>query len=292
MAVFRKSPNRSPKINPYSYYKSSVTDQNKNRKTIKKNTPGRLLWRVVHGTSLTRILIVLIGIGLGLYLMSASTDPIVRFSTSDVIARDASTYRSQIHNIIQKSIFNRSKLLFDYRGVESSIKEQFPEIGSAQISFDLVGRRPVVKIQILKPAYIFQTNGLFWVIDTRGVSIGLQSELNEAYTSSLQTVIDEVGTNAVVGTALMSAKQTNFLTSIILLLEKQLVIVEEVYIPPNPKEIDIRVASDIWRYKLSIDEPPAEQAGTLLASRATLKLNNDIPSEYVDLRTSEKVFWK
>lgn len=292
MSGFRKKPDSLTRVRPYTYYKSPRTQLNKKTPALSTNKGVRFFRFMIQRMSIFRILVVLTGLALLLYLMNAATDPIVRFSSGSVSARETSVYRQQIQSILKGSPFNRSKLLFDYQGVEESIKQEFPEIESVQVSFDLVGRRPVIKLFTLKPAYIFQTNGLSWVIDERGIAIGLQSELRESFTSSLQTITDEVGSKADIGTALMSSKQTSFLRSVIKLLEKQLVVVTDVLIPSNPKELDLKVAGDSWRYKLNIEEKPSTQAGTLLAAQATLKLNGNVPVEYVDLRTSEKVYWK
>lgn len=290
MSPFRKRPDKSQRVSPYSYYKTkNLEPSNKSKGLFKARRSLKLLGAKL---SVFRILVVIFGALLLLYLLSATTDPIVRFSSTGTNARDTSIYREQIQEILKSSIFNRSKLLFDYRGVEKSIKADFPEIETVQISFDLVGRRPVMKLLTLEPTYIFQTNGLAWVVDRRGVAIGLQSDLKDSFTAQLSTIIDEVGTNAVVGTTLMSTKQTEFLGSVLQILEKQLVVVTDIYLPGSPKEIDIKVASDSWRYKLNIDEKPSGQAGTLIAAQATLKQNGNTPTEYVDLRTSEKVFWK
>lgn len=290
MSLLRKRPVKSASVNPYRYFKSSYVA--KNNKAVAKHKLKGLSWFSRSNVSFLRILVVLAGFGLTVYLFSATTDPIVRFSSTGTNARETTIYRQQIQKILKKSLFNRSKLLFDYRGVERSIKAEFPELESVQISFDLIGRRPVTKLITLEPAYIFQTNGLAWVVDERGIAIGLQSDLKESFTASLETITDEVGTNAAIGSSLMSLKQTNFLSSMYKLLEKQLVVITEVFLPGSPKELDIKVAGDSWRYKLNIDEQPAGQAGTLLAAQQTFKSNNLTPTEYVDLRTSEKVFWK
>lgn len=292
MSGFRKKPDNSPRASRYSYYKSSKTDLNRKTPARNTNKATRFLRYMIQRMSIFRILVVLTGLTLSLYLMNASTDPIVRFSLSSASARETSVYRQQIQYILKGSLFNHSKLLFDYRGVEESIKQEFPEIEAVEISFDLVGRRPVIKLFMLKPAYIFQTNGLAWVIDQRGIAIGLQSELRGSFTLSLQTITDEVGSSAAIGTVLMSSKQTNFLRSVIELLEKQQVVVTDVFVPGSPKELDLKIASDSWRYKLNIEEKPSTQAGTLLAAQATLILNGDVPVEYVDIRTSEKVYWR
>jgi len=293
MAVFRKKPATTAKVNPYSYYRSTTSADSTRKNRIRDPKKIiRVVDLVTKPLSLLRVFTVLTGLALGLYLVSASTNPIVRFSTTGVNARETSNYRMEIQKVLEQSAFNRSKLLFDYRGVEKSIIDKFPEIGLVQISFDLVGRRPVIKLNTLEPAYIFRTGGLSWVIDRRGVAIGLQSELKDSFTATLQNITDEVGSVATIGSVLMSPKQIDFITSVIGVLEKQLVLVTDVYLTDSPKELDIQVSSDNWRYKLNIDEKPTGQAGTLLAARETLRLNSQTPVEYVDLRAGEKVYWK
>lgn len=225
-------------------------------------------------------------------MLSAETDPIIRFSSSEVNARDTSLYRSESQKIIGGSIFNRSKILFDYQSVEEDIKARFPEVESLRISFDLIGRKPVIQLQMQEPAYLYQANGATWVIDTRGIALGLRSDLKDAYAASLHTIVDEGSSSGEIGKTLMSSQQVNFLSTVISLLEKQQVVISGIYVPQNPKQLDLVVAGGEWRYKLSTVEQATSQAGTLIAARATLAANGNTPTEYVDLRSGEKVYWK
>jgi hypothetical protein len=169
---------------------------------------------------------------------------------------------------------------------------RFPEIASLKVSFDLIGRKPVLQLQIQKPAYLYQTGSSIWVIDNRGIALGLSGDLKDSYAASLRTVVDEGFSNGEIGKALMSSQQINFLSTVIGLLEKQQVVINNIYMPQNPKQIDLVVAGNGWRYKLSTVEQATAQAGALIAARATLAANGYVPSEYVDLRSGEKVYWK
>lgn len=281
----------TPKLSTYSYYKSQVNTESRS-KTSRSGTLVRVIRSIRSRLSFFRLIIffgILAVIG---YMLSAETDPIIRFSSSEVNARDTSLYRSESQKIIGGSIFNRSKILFDYQSVEEDIKVRFPEVESLRISFDLIGRKPVIQLQMQEPAYLYQANGATWVIDTRGIALGLRSDLKDAYAASLHTIVDEGSSSGEIGKTLMSSQQVNFLSTVISLLEKQQVVISGIYVPQNPKQLDLVVAGGEWRYKLSTVEQATSQAGTLIAARTTLAANGNTPTEYVDLRSGEKVYWK
>lgn len=280
------------RLSTYSYYKSPINNGDKRINNARSGVLLRTYRFLRHKLSFFRLVVFLGVIAVFIFLLSAETDPIIRFASNEVNARDTSLYRSEAQKLIKKSIFNRSKLLFDYQGVEADIRTRFPEVESVKISFDIVGRKPVIQLQMQEPAYLYQTKGLTWVIDTRGIALGQRSDLKTSYTEALHTIIDEGQSDGDVGKALMSTQQVDFLSSVIKLLEKQQRVISEIFIPLNPKQIDITVVGDSWRYKLSTVEQATNQAGTLLAARATLRANGNTPTEYVDIRSGEKVYWK
>ncbi len=281
----------TPKLSTYSYYKSQVNTESRS-KTSRSGTLIRVIRSIRSRLSFFRLIIFFCILAVIGYMLSAETDPIIRFSSSEVNARDTSLYRSESQKIIGGSIFNRSKILFDYQSVEEDIKARFPEVESLRISFDLIGRKPVIQLQMQEPAYLYQANGATWVIDTRGIALGLRSDLKDAYAASLHTIVDEGSSSGEIGKTLMSSQQVNFLSTVISLLEKQQVVISGIYVPQNPKQLDLVVAGGEWRYKLSTVEQATSQAGTLIAARATLAANGNTPTEYVDLRSGEKVYWK
>ena len=281
-----------PRVSSYSYYKSPSANTGNSSRTERSGVVLRSIRLIRSKVSFLRLIIALALLIIIIFLLSAENDPIIRFSTSEVNARDTSVYRSEIKQIISRSVFNRSKLLFDYRSVEDDIKLRFPEIESLNISFDIVGRKPVVRIQIQEPAYLYQASNLTWVIDTRGIALGQKSDLKESYIASLYTIIDEGTTEGETGKALISSQQVEYLNVVVDLLEKKQITVENIYIPLNPKQIDLTIKAENWRYKLSTEEQATNQAGTLIAARETLLVNGNTPTEYVDIRSGEKVYWK
>lgn len=286
----RPSRPKSTKLNTYFYYKTS-----------KSPSRGRALGSrgLLHFAkalapriSIFRLLTIVFGLVIVGFILSVDTKPIIRFTSSGVNARDTDLYRNESQAIIKQSIFNRSKLTFDYRDVEEELKSSFPEIENIRVSFDIIGRRPVIQMNMHKPTYLFQTSSISWAIDNRGVAIGRADDLKESFTGSLATIADELGADVEIGDTLISSSEIAFLTSVIELLSKQGAIVEAIYIPLSPKQIDIVLRDEGWRYKLNSEGESTFQAGTVLASRATLKANGDIPMEYIDLRVAEKVYWK
>ena len=283
----RKQRDQTTKLNTYSYYKTNGSGGSKKDST--KRGLSRFARAVKPHFSVFRMVVVLSGLISVGFLLSVETTPIIRFTSPGVNARDTDIYRSGAQGIIKSSVFNRSKLTFDYRGVEESLKTKFPEIETISISFDVIGRKPVIQMFMHKPTYLFSTNGTSWAIDDRGVAIGRQNDLKESFTGSLDTITDEIGVQASIGDTLISPLQVTFLTAMIDLLSKQQAVVEAIYIPLNPKQIDIVVRGEGWRYKLNSESTVTSQANQLSGYTSA---NGNTPSEYVDVRVPEKVYWR
>lgn len=274
----------------YSYYGNSRSSNVEEERGSPANPFGRFI-RGLRRISFSRALVVLaVVIVLGI-LLSANTSPIIRLSHEDTTARSADAYRDETERILKSSVLNRTKVTFDYTGVEEELKKSFPEVEDARVTFDVFGRRPVVQLALYSPSFRVDSNGAVWVVDSRGVSIGKQEDMGKDLTT-LPLVKDEIGLAKEPGTSLMSPGEVTFLASVLDILAEKSLSVSGIFIPRTPKELDIQLAGEGFRYRLNTDEKAGEQAGALLAARDTLSGRSEVPVEYVDLRPGEKIFWK
>ncbi len=288
-----RNPARSrQKLNVYSYYGSTKKSPSK-RSRGSKNRLARF-WRTLRSISLVRIALVLVGVVAIATVLSVNANPIVRFEEGVLPLHAAEVYRTTTSKVIKSSIFNRSKLTFDYSGVENKLKSEMPEITDVSISFDLVGRSPVVSLSLQPPTYRVKSAGKIWVIDNRGVVIAPESTTDRDL-SPLPLITDEIGlvlSDESIGKSLLSPGEVEFLGQVMASLKSVNITPDYVYIPATLREIDIQLSGESWRYKLNTSEQGRDQAGALLAARETLSKSGQTPTEYVDLRAGEKVFWR
>lgn len=286
-----KETKNTSRLKAYSYYGSGTR---KDHTTSVDRHGKQVIARITRThLSFTKICIVLLGLIAFGFISSVESTPIIRFSSSGVNPRDTEDYRKGATEIIKSTVFNKSKLTFDYKKAEEDIKKKYPEVESVSITFDLVGRKPVFQMQIHSPAYLYEVLGVRWVIDNRGIAIGRQEDLKESFTESLKTIIDESRDNNIkIGETLLAPSIVTYISTLENVLSKQLTVVESIYIPITPKEVDLVIRGENWRYKLNSEGEVTIQAGTLLAARATFNADGVVPIDYVDLRVPEKVFWK
>lgn len=222
------------------------------------------------------------------YFINASSNPIIRVDENNKLMNDINIYTASAENTIKNKFINRTKITFDYVEFEKNMKEKHPEIKSINTSFAIFGSRPVIRLSFYEPSLLIKSMGKTWVVDARGVAIDeYRSEL-----SSLPIVMDEIGVPVELGGTIISSKDVAFINKIESIARSNDIIVEKYTTPNLPKQIDVKVAGEGYYTKFNLNEDPAVQIGTWLVARENLTKNNLVPSEYIDIRALEKVYWK
>jgi len=235
-----------------------------------------------------RVFIILSAFGLVGLLIYASADPIIRIGSDQVVIHDQQSYIDEASNSIKSNLLNRTKLTFDYLGFAKRLQNEYPEIASVSTSFALVGTRPVVRLEFHKPAMLVTSLGKTWVVDDRGVAIAKdQGKFND-----LPKLDDEIGVAVEEGGAVVSSSDVNFVLQIEKVAKEKGVAVEKYSTPLIPKQLNVRVVGESYYTKFNLNEDSIGQIGSWLIARENLARISQLPAEYLDVRTIEKVFWK
>jgi len=235
-----------------------------------------------------RWITLLATIGLVFYFISASSNPIIRINDKDKPIEDLKSYSESAGATIKSKLINRTKITFDYLEFEKTMKVKHPEIKSITTSFAIFGGRPVVRLSFYEPSLLVTSLGKTWVVDARGVAI---DEYNSEM-SSLPKVIDEIGVPIEIGGTIISSQDVAFISKIERIAREKGIVVEKYTTPNLPKQIDVKVAGEGYYTKFNLNEDPAVQIGTWLVVRENLTNKNLVPTEYIDIRAFEKVYWK
>lgn len=277
----RKPTYETPKTRVYSYSDISKKNQSVPSAKAARNKLPRLQlmtrWAVVLGV------VFIIG-----WVLSASVNPIVRISEDEITIKPQSEYEESAKTIIESSILNRTKLTFDYLGFELKMKEKYTEISSVETSFALIGSRPVVRLKYHDPVIIVESLGKKWLVDNRGVV--LSEATSESY--KLPILTDEIGLAREVGEYILSSNDVEFILYIHKIAKEKGIGIDKYTTPLVSKQLNVKVAGEGYYTKFNLSEEVDEQAGTWLVARDKFKELNQTPAEYVDVRASEKVFWK
>lgn len=274
----------NPKNRVYSY--SDITNKRRNNPTENKKTSRRI--KLPFFQLLVRWLVVISIVMIISALTFASSSPIVRISSDEVPILPQSDYEQSAITFIKSSLLNHTKLTFDYLGFELNMKEKHPEIASVNTSFALVGSRPVIRLSFYKPVIRVTSLGKTWLVDSRGMAIA-SSQTDD---KKLPAVIDEIGVAKELGDAVISASDVNFILTLENIAKEKGINIDKYTTPAIPKQLDVRVVGEQYYTKFNLDEDSKEQAGAWLVAREKLLSIGQIPAEYLDLRASEKVFWR
>lgn len=278
----RKPNYDTPKTRVYSY--SDITKKNERvanqNKDKKKNLPKIEI--------LTRWIIVLTVVFIIGWILSASVNPIVRIAEDEITIKPSTEYEQSVKTIIKSSLLNRSKITFDYLGFELKVKEKYTEVSSVETSFALIGNRPVVRLKFYDPVILVESLGKKWLVDNRGVVLSESTDDN----SKLPRLTDEIGLATEVGGYILSSKDVEFILFVHKTAKEKGIGIEKYTTPLISKQLNVKVVGEGHYTKFNLSEDVKEQVGTWLASRDQLKNLGQTPTEYVDIRASEKVFWK
>lgn len=285
------------KANVFSYYH--------NRESADEPTRGRLRsaeamidmkqsrWAQFRALPvLLSVVVIVVSLGYNFFLSTSPRIIVGGAESEQMLLKDRSVYSSAVQDTLSDSIFNRTKMTFQADTVRQSITEQFPELQSVRVSLPFMGVKPVVRIEPAKPAMILVANdGASYVLDVAGrvisVDVGRVSEIPD-----IPVVNDRSGLTSAVGSRLLSGTDITFIQRFLYQLRKQGYAVESLTLPAGTRELQIRLQNVRYVVRVSLREDVLQQSGSFVAIMEYLKQNRVQPTEYVDLRVGERVFYK
>lgn len=246
---------------------------------VKRKT-GKLK-RFVSGSARTAVIVALV-LALVSILRLEST-PVV-FVKNDERSR-RQLYQEYTTKVLSSSIMNKTKLTLQRSMLEQKLVEEFPEISAATISVDFLGRKPVLDLQL---------SSITAVVEGRGGKFALASNGRLAYQTNEKiglTVKDESGIELKKGERVMRSDDSEFLGVITDVFSANNREVEYVKITTTPRELLLKQVNKTYEVKMYFEEDPYDQLGALFAVEKTLGEGGAVPTKYIDVRISEKVFW-
>lgn len=289
----RRTPVQGSRPAVFSYYargSSPGGDQNTGRNEQAKGRADKSRLRLASLPSYIALIVAVIAV-----VYTCMLQPNPRISVADkpgTIYRPVADYQNAINAMWQSSVFNRSKLTIRSEQLQRDIKSQFNEIESVKIELPLLGQRPKVALVPAKPAMHFvSSNGSFYV-NYQGKVLSRTTDVIQNQTD-LPLVLDESRIPADPGKPIISETEATFLQKLAGHLKAENIAYESIVLPATAaKEADVRLPGQKYHLKFSMLTDPRQAVGSYLAIRDKLAKQNITPSEYIDLRTDEKVFYK
>lgn len=213
-------------------------------------------------------------------IVAASSDYPVSQLATDAYARAANT-------LLRGSFLNRSKLTLNSNGIASSLQKQFPELTSVVVTVPLVGNRPVIYVDPSKPAFAVETAGGSYSMDAKGYILARLSS-----SPASLTVLKETSSRTPrPGTQYLSSSTVSFCSTVSYELKQAGIPVAYLNLPAAaPYELDAYVSGKPFYIRFNIEDDAMQQSGAAVATLQQLGANT--PGQYLDVRVSERVYYK
>ena len=290
-----RSVRRTPRSNvsTMSYYnnRSEKTSQLGRRPDEKPAVTRKKNSFFHHIPALVLLVVVLVSV-----VFISTLNPVAKVVMIDddknTTIRSEEAYRLKVEEFISGSVINRSKFTFDSAGLVADLKTSFPEVAAATVTLPLMGRRPVIEIQTTRPAFILASESSAVLVGNNGIALANTNELKGVSKLGLRSVNDETGLDIQIGKPALPQEQSQFISIVVEQLEKQNYRIDSLTIPQSPYDLHVRLQGQRYFIKFNILEDPKQQAGAFVALQKQLQKDGKTPSEYIDVRVGERVFFK
>ncbi len=282
----RRSVGGSGQRPAFSYY---AGDQRAKIDTVRERNADEKKRRIGRGVRLIPTIIAV-----GAILVSVVYNTTLSSSPYIVFAGDASPYRakeyyqSKSEDILQSSVKNKSKLTLNVGRTETALLEEFNEFDVVRLTMPIIGRRPTLTAHVRQPALLLATTTNIFVVDGSGKVVVDANALPSSAKEKLLSVKDQSGLAVSVGAQVLTSETVAFIKEMAHQFTEKQMVITEVVLPTTPNEVDIRIKDLKYFVRADTMGNARLQAGAFFA----VKDSGVAPSEYVDVRVEEKVFYK
>ncbi len=302
MGIFKKQnhtrrPSVSPKSNTskynYSSKRAEVGSQT-SRQSINELNKKRQQTKSGFYLNIPALIVLILFLCGIIYASTLSGNIKIKLlsDNKNITLRERSVYQKTVDDFIRKSVFNRSKLMFDSQGLTAELKQEFPEIADIDISMPLLSRHIEVKLQLTKPSFLLDSKQNLFLVGNNGVALLKASDIEDLPSLNLLTVTDQSTLEVELGKPAIPKEHAQFINLAVEQLQKQGFEVENLTIPTNLYDLHIKLKGLSYYIKLNILEDPKQQVGSFIALKQHLDSKGQAPAEYIDLRVGERVFYK
>jgi hypothetical protein len=211
---------------------------------------------------------------------------------SEVLLRPKPEYEKYASQQLA-GFWDANKVTVNTGQLSNKMLQKFPELTSASVTIPLLAHKPIVYVEPSKPAFILlASNGAFLVSDSgkallRGADAGSFSQ------AGLPVITDRSGLQLELGHQALATSSVAFVQSVMAQLDAAHVSVGSMSLPSNANELDIQIAGQPYEVKFNLHSDKArEQAGTYLATIASLQKQGITPSKYIDVRVDGRAYYQ
>ena len=205
-----------------------------------------------------------------------------------------SSYQRAASQLFAKSLSSSNKITVNTATIARQLEAAFPELTNVSVALPLIGHRPIVYIQAVKPALILVTNGgPSFVVNKDGRVEADASSVTNLKRLAVPVVHDRSGVILKLGATALSSEDVSFITTVLQELVHGNIAVGNLSLPAASRELDMSIQNQPFYVKFNLESDSArQQAGTFLATWHYLKQHNQVPSQYIDVRVDGRAYYK
>lgn len=307
MAFWRKQPKqdlqrRTPRVTPrtaevFSYYASHDRVQAPSdvvRRPVgtiedggRVRSGSKLLVQLPTWLALAAIVFSLV------FATLLSTNPRIQIDSQSALVRPVEQYQAAARKILQDSVLSKSKLTIDTNAVAAQLQVEFPELQTVTVAIPLVNQRPILSFAVAEPVFLLTSRqGGSYFIDNRGKALVSLDEVSATAKEGVLSITDEGGLPLEAGKSVLTQNTVDFITTVTTEIKNAKYSIESAVLAAAPNELQLRLIGKPYYIRLNTSEQGRLQAGTLLSLLKSLEEKGITPAEYIDLRVSEKAFYK
>ncbi len=276
----------------FSYYSSRSARSGERQSKDAADTSKRPVNRWFR--LLPSILALIIIVSCIFYATSLSNQPKIQInrSSNTQLLRSAEFYQHAASKIMSSSVFNRSKLIIDTDKFAKQLESEYPELGKVSVIIPLISHRPIVVVQPAEPVMVLSTKNGNYIVDEQGRALIKAEAAKSSLRDNLLEATDESGIVADQSKQLLPLNTVKFIGEVYGQLIASNQSIKTLTFPPVTNEVHVRTEGRPYYLKFDLQGDPRQQVGAYLAASEKLETDKITPSEYIDVRVPEKVFYK
>ncbi|HUC88085.1 MAG TPA: hypothetical protein VMR95_02965 [Candidatus Binatia bacterium] len=242
------------------------------------------------------IVVVLAGVFITMSWLNSSPKIILLGSNEDrIFLRSTETYETAAINLLNGSLSNHNKLTLNTDYIANALEQEFPELGTVTVQAPLVGDSVNIYLEPATPALLLTSiSGTKVALDSSGVAIEQVNDITKLASLQLPSVTDQSGLNVQLHKAVLSSDDVAFIQTIVEQLATHKLQVIKLILPSGSSELDAYPSGVSYYIKFNLEDENDvnQQVGTFLATRTYLLKNSITPSQYIDVRTLGRAYYK
>ncbi len=275
----------------FSYYNSGHKQLNTAQRTNRISGSAEAARR--HGQNIFRhwfgIVAAIILITSSGYIISLSLKP--QIIIEGTAYRPMSEYQTIGESALKGNPLNYTKPTLPRVAIEKKIKEQIPETQKVIVSAPLLGHRPNITLVMDEPAAVMkQQDEQDLIVSQRGRL--LLTANHSKYTANLPVITNQSGVIGKAGEQFLRPDDMRSLNSVIEQIKLSGSAAGYI-LPPQTREIImVEPSRGVYQVRFLFGDTILQQYGALRATQKKLLELGEKPSEYVDARLANKIFYK